>query len=193
MKKILWLLISIFISINLGVSIANEGENKMFKMAKEDAAVWQEMAIDRYSKALGIDYNLAIAICNNETNGKTNIVKPEGQGINNLTIGPFQLKYGTAKMVGFKGDPADLLDININTRYALKYFRRCKRKHNGNIKLALAEYNAGRIKRDSRGLIKNRRYVNRVLNIQKLLKAGKVTPQRALRAHFKKVYELYHV
>lgn len=146
-----------------------------------------------YCKEYGIEINYAFSIASKETNGKTDIIKLEGKGINNLVFGIYQLKYGTAIMMGFKGDPAELLDTETNIKYALKYLQYCLIKHDDNLLLASAMYNAGSIKRDNMGRIKNRSYISRVLKIKELIDKKKVTKLRVVSAWFIKVPELYGV
>lgn len=45
------------------------------------------------------------------------------RAINKPYYGLFQILPATARSMGFKGQPADLLDADTNLRYALKYLR----------------------------------------------------------------------
>ena len=59
------------------------------------------------------------------------------------SYGLCQIKLGTAKSVGFNGDPNELLKFTVNVRYAAKYLK-SKLVIYGNERKAALAYNAGK-------------------------------------------------
>jgi len=82
--------------------------------------------------------------------------------------GLMQLKLGTARMLGFKGHPKDLLDWKINLKLGVNYLNEKLEKH-GSVQAASAAYNAGspfickKGKRCKRGSFVNQGYVDKVM------------------------------
>lgn len=62
------------------------------------------------------------------------------------SIGLCQIKYKTAKWLGFKGREKDLYNPKINAYYAAKYLQYQIKRYNGNTKKAIIAYNIGNAK-----------------------------------------------
>lgn len=59
------------------------------------------------------------------------------------SYGLMQLMYPTAWMLGFRGDPEELYDPDINIDLGCKYLRKLMNRYNNDHMLALAHYNGG--------------------------------------------------
>lgn len=79
-------------------------------------------------------------------------------------MGVCQVKLNTARLMGFHGNAAKLAYPSINIYYAGKYLRHQLDRYQGNVPQAVASYNAGKCRFNKKGLIKNRKYVEKVLN-----------------------------
>lgn len=89
--------------------------------------------IDRVAKEEGVDPNLIRAMMKQESGGNLTAVSPKGAG------GLMQLMPDTAKELGVK----DRFDPEQNIRGGAKYIAQQLKRYNGDVKLALAAYNAG--------------------------------------------------
>lgn len=78
------------------------------------------------------------------------------------SYGVCQIKLGTAKYVGFKGSEKDLMKPRTNIMYAAKYLKKQLNRYHGNVRRAVAAYNAGTFKQDEFGNIINHNYVKKV-------------------------------
>ena len=74
-----------------------------------------------------------------------------------------QVKLATAAFVGFRGSEKQLRDPETNITYAAKYLHHQLVRYHGDPRKAIAAYNAGTYHVNTRGLIKNRKYVGKVL------------------------------
>lgn len=88
------------------------------------------------------------------------------------SIGICQLHYDTASDMGFRGRPQDLFKAESNILYAGKYLCHQLDRHRGNIYEAVASYNAGRVRYNEKGQIKNRHYVDKVLKVWRQVASG---------------------
>lgn len=80
------------------------------------------------------------------------------------SIGACQIKYDTAKLIGYRGAAKDLQLPAVNVYYAGAYLRRNLDRYDGDIRKAVAAYNAGSHLVNAKGLTVNRKYVSKVLN-----------------------------
>ena len=78
------------------------------------------------------------------------------------SFGECQLKLATARQMGFKGRPSELMDPFTNIYFSGKYLGHQLKRYNGDIRKALSAYNAGTYRENSRGLTKNRKHVSKV-------------------------------
>jgi soluble lytic murein transglycosylase-like protein len=76
------------------------------------------------------------------------------------SYGECQVKLKTARYMGFKGHPSQLLKREVNREFAGKYLRYQLARYDGDVRMAVSAYNAGRV----RGEIRNHKYVNRVMS-----------------------------
>lgn len=104
---------------------------------------------------------LLLAICTQESNLTNSMVLHDG---GSPSYGVCQLKFETAKMLGFKGRPQDLMDVSINASYAAKYLAYQESRYGDDwVKLA-GSYNSGTYNPSSkiRGCPRNLKYIKAV-------------------------------
>lgn len=126
------------------LSSANE------KAAIENAAVSEDVPVELLS-----------AICFVESSHRSTVVNKNDGGSD--SIGLCQVKYETAKQMGFIGNAKDLSNAFLNSIYAAKYLRHQLSRYGSNWLLAISAYNAGTAKRAASGAPVNKDYVNKVL------------------------------
>jgi len=129
--------------------------------APHQSADWDEL-IARQSSAQGVDPNLVRAVVTVESGGDPAAVSPQG------AKGLMQLMDSTAAAVGVRHP----FDPEENIRGGVAYLKQLLGRYQGDIKLALAAYNAGPGAVDRYGGIppysETREYVQRVLGLLKL-------------------------
>lgn len=97
------------------------------------------------------------ALCFTESTHKTDAINIHDGGT--PSYGLCQIKYQTAKELGFKGHISDLwLKPEINKYWALQYLKKQLKRY-GTVDKAIAAYNAGSLKN---GEIRNTKYVRKV-------------------------------
>lgn len=99
-----------------------------FKGLSEDERailVWERYGplIHKTARTYDLDPNLIFATIMIESGGDTNAIRHEPR-INDASYGLGQILYGTARGIGFKGQPSDLFDPAINIDLIGKYHRR---------------------------------------------------------------------
>jgi soluble lytic murein transglycosylase-like protein len=100
---------------------------------------------------------LLSAICWVESGHKVDAINLHDNG--SPSLGMCQVKYETARWLGYRGSPRKLwLDPMTNTYYASLYLRWQLRRYRGDAVRAVASYNAG----SANGEIKNMGYVRKV-------------------------------
>jgi soluble lytic murein transglycosylase-like protein len=100
--------------------------------------------------------SLLLAICEVESSGKTNAINI--QDGDSASLGYCQVKFSTAKWLGYKGTISELwLNKEVNKRYAKKYIEYQYRRYQGDIEKTISAYNAGT------ATDKNEQYVRKVL------------------------------
>jgi hypothetical protein len=116
------------------------------------------------AKSVKISSVILVAVCTHET-GLNNVVVPHDGG--SASIGICQVKYETAHMLGYEGNPKGLLNPKINARYAALYLKYQYDRYNNWCK-TIAAFNAGRFNESRRepGHPRNLKYV---LNVRKKL------------------------
>jgi len=95
---------------------------------------------------------------------------PHAIGDGGKSFGLMQVQYNTAKSLGFKGKPKDLLNPQTNMKYGCMYLSKMLKEKGGNINRALDSYNRGPVaesKRPYQGDWKKHKYVGKVLIAQK--------------------------
>lgn len=118
-------LLSLFIFVFSTVSIANDNNQSVVKMVHSEA------------QKLGIDPTFAKAIAMLESGFKCKVVSGDG------AYGVMQIKYATAREVGYKGSRTGLKDCNTSIKYGMLYLKKALVKAGGNICVASNYYNRG--------------------------------------------------
>lgn len=86
---------------------------------------------------------LLSSLCYVESNHKNVISYNDGK---TNSYGICQIKYETAKHLGFKGTELDLMKPENNIKYAGKYLKHQLTRYNGDVKKAVIAYNRGNAK-----------------------------------------------
>lgn len=117
-----------------------------------------ECELIRQAKIFGaINPQLVLAISEVESSKNSRAIGRQDQDIH---YGLMQLKLGTARMLGFKGHPKDLLQWKLNLKYGIIYLNE-KLVAYRSIHAASAAYNAGAAFICRKGVnCKKGRYVN---------------------------------
>ena len=103
---------------------------------------------------------LLSALCFVESSHRTHVVNHKDGG--SRSNGLCQIKYNTAKQIGYKGTEAQLMDPMTNATWAAIYLRKQLDRY-GDTRYAIAAYNAGSLRLDmTTGTIRNQKYVTKV-------------------------------
>lgn len=92
------------------------------------------------AKAAKVSGALLLAICTQESNLTNAYVLHDG---GSPSIGVCQLKYETAKMVGFRGRANDLMNPKTNATFAARYLAFQQERYGDDWHKIAAAYNAG--------------------------------------------------
>jgi len=96
----------------------------------------------RQAKSYGaINPQLVLAISQVESSGNSKVISRQGRGVH---YGLMQLQLGTARMLGFRGHPKNLLQWELNLKYGVSYLNEKLKKHQSK-EAASAAYNAGSV------------------------------------------------
>lgn len=104
---------------------------------------------------------LLSAVCWVESNHDVRVYLANDGG--SPSHGLCQVKLATARSMGFRGGEIELRKPETNIHYAAKYLSHQLIRYDGDARKAIAAYNSGTYRLNSRGLIKNRKYVRKVL------------------------------
>lgn len=84
------------------------------------------------------------SLCKIESNHKVEAISyNDGDG---HSYGVCQIKHKTAKYIGFKGTPEELMEPQINIKYAATYLAYQMKRYKNNIPKAVIAYNKGNAK-----------------------------------------------
>jgi soluble lytic murein transglycosylase-like protein len=112
------------------------------------------------AKSVKISGAILVAICSHES-GLNNTMINQDHG--SPTYGICMVKYETASMLGYEGEPEGLMDPQTNAKYAAIYLKYQYKRYQNWCK-AIAAYNAGRYKESQvlPGYPRNLKYVRHV-------------------------------
>lgn len=109
-----------------------------------------------------IDPNILLSVCYVESKWKVAAMNKNDGG--SKSIGICQVKYRTAKWLGFRGTEKQLSLPKYNIEYSAKYLKRNLDRYKGDIHKALIAYNQG----NANGLTKTK-YSSKVIKIARRL------------------------
>ena len=112
------------------------------------------------SQTFNLPPGLLSALCYTESKHNVSAIHLDDGGAD--SVGVCQLQLRSARGIGFRGSEEDLFDPTLNVHYAAKYLRSQLDRYHGDIRKAVAAYNAGSWRENERGLTKNRKYVSAV-------------------------------
>lgn len=120
--------------------------------------------IIRAADKFQIEPFLLISVCKVESrctataiNKNDGTKKAKAMGIKEHSHGLFQIKLATAKMLGFEGTAAQLMNPEVNAHYAAKYLRHLMNRYHNDVPKAISAYNAGKASTH------NKHYVHKVI------------------------------
>lgn len=113
------------------------------------------------AKAAKVSGALLLAICTHES-GLNNVMVPHDGGT--PTYGICQVKFDTAKMIGFSGKEEDLMIPRVNAKWAARYLKYQTDRYDDDWCKIAAAYNAGTYNESKKkpGCPKNLEYVRLV-------------------------------
>jgi len=130
------------------------------------------------AKSVGVSGSLLLAVCSHESNGFTQNYAP--MDVNSPSYGSCQLKQATVEMLGFKGDPNQLMDPQKNAYWAARYLKYQQERYGDDWVRLAAAYNAGSYSESSKvpGCPRNLGYIKKVkkrlpLELQNRLECGR--------------------
>lgn len=107
------------------------------------------------ANAIGVPASLALAVARAESNFSCSVRSKAG------AIGVMQIKYATAKGIGYRGSAKGLFDCRTNIKWGLKYLKQALVKARGNHCVAAHLYYSGLYaKKMTRG---SKKYCGRVM------------------------------
>lgn len=113
------------------------------------------------SQTQGLPPGLLSALCFVESSHRVSAINIDDRG--SPSLGVCQIKYETAKMLGYKGDAKGLQnDPTRNVHYASKYLAKQVKRYGGDYRKAVAAFNAGKYNEAPDGQPMNRKYVGKV-------------------------------
>lgn len=157
---------------------------------------WYRAEVEAVASAHGLDPSLVIAMCMQESAGRTNAFrhepafwrrymegKPEWDGANPYRVsssyGLLQVMFATAVADGYaRTDPPEHLFVPVvGLSYGCKHFVGCLKWSGGDVAAALAAYNGGKTKDNRPGVSpkRNQEYVDGVTRWLDAVKKGRVT------------------
>lgn len=113
-----------------------------FALAFASPAVANETAslrhqVERHASSQGVPGKVAHAVVTIESRYNPGVAHRGNYGL-------MQIRYGTAKAMGYKGAPSGLLNADTNLTYGMKYLARAWKQSNGDLCRAIAQYQTGR-------------------------------------------------
>ena len=109
------------------------------------------------SLQLGLPPGLLSSLCYIESRHVAGVVHYNDG--DSSSLGVCQIKYKTAKWLGFKGTSQQLMEPRINILYAGKYLKYQLTRYNWNVKRAVIAYNIGNAK-----MLTSTKYQRKVFN-----------------------------
>lgn len=103
---------------------------------------------------------LLSATCFVESGHRIQVVNHKDGG--SRSNGVCQMKLATAKYLGFQGTEKELMKPEVNVYWAGLYLQRQLKRYDGDVRHAVAAYNAGSLRLDDKGNIRNQKYVTKV-------------------------------
>jgi soluble lytic murein transglycosylase-like protein len=114
----------------------NQSSKKRYYKAKGGSKRYHSI-IARHARANGVPLNLAKAVIRIESNFNPNARGGVGE------IGLMQLRYNTARGVGYRGSKRALYNPETNIRYGMKYLGQARKLAGGSLCGTILKYNAG--------------------------------------------------
>jgi soluble lytic murein transglycosylase-like protein len=103
---------------------------------------------------------LLSSLCFVESRHKVEAIHHDDGGSD--SVGICQVKLKTAKWLGFKGTEKELMNPEVNIKYAAIYLGRQIKRYGGDTRKGVAAYNTGSFKPGISKYAANQTYVNRV-------------------------------
>lgn len=167
--------------------------NKTIYMSKNTDTMLKalkETAIIKYAEKYMINPDLIRAICKKESGDnafacriephlkrakwykRTLLDLQDIQDYHFCSFGYMQIMFGTARHIGYLGNPFDLFNPDKAIKFGTKFFKQCVRRYKNNVHHAIAAYNQGNNRyydinkngiKDANEKYRNQDYVDKVL------------------------------
>lgn len=122
-------------------------------------------AIIKAANAAKVSSVLLVAICSYESQDFKKPFNPSDSG--SPSYGICHVKEDTARMMGFKGDVKELMNVKVNAKYAARYLKHQETRYGESDWVRIvAAYNAGSFLESKKipGCPRNLKYLRRVQN-----------------------------
>lgn len=123
------------------------------------------LAILSVSQALGLPPGLLSAMSYVESRHNVKAINHQ-DGLGD-SLGALQIKFATARMIGYQGSADRLLEPKANAYWAALYLKHQLNRYDGDVVRAIAAFNSGAYRLDKTGKPVNLDYVRKVLNAWK--------------------------
>lgn len=104
-------------------------------LANESASLRQQ--VERHASSHGVPGKVAHAVVMIESRYRPGVAHRGNYGL-------MQIRYGTARAMGYRGEPSGLLNADTNLTYGMKYLARAWKQSNGDLCRTIAQYQTGR-------------------------------------------------
>lgn len=105
------------------------------------------------------------AVCQVESGLNANAIHRDDGGAN--SVGICQIQLPTARFLGFKGSETKLYEVDVNLRLSSAYLHYQLLRYRGDVGKAISAYNMGHFKLNSKGVVANKSYVDKVMKAWK--------------------------
>ena len=126
------------LSVVLIVTLLSASTSPSAAVASQSPALRAQ--VERAAASHGVPPKLAHAVVMLESRYRPRVVSKGNFGL-------MQIRYGTARAMGYRGAPSGLLNADTNLRYGMRYLARGWKASGGDVCRTIAHYQTGRMVR----------------------------------------------